>query len=248
MRARLLRAAGLAVALASVLAWGLLRPLDWPARAFTTFLLVPLPGLLLLQARLVQQLPAEEEREAVYVSSAVSVWMLAALAMLAARFSGFTREELWLRWPGILPVILAAAATVAAGVALMALARLLRVRETPLIRFLLPVTSSEKIAFAGLSVSAGIAEEIVFRAFLMAALLRAGLALPATVALSVAVFAVSHAYQGVAGVMRVALLGALLTAPILLTGSVYPAIIAHAALDLIAGLVLADWLAGEADH
>ena len=248
MRARLLRAGGLAVALVSVLAWGLLAPLQWPARAFTTFLLVPLPGLLLLQARVVQQPPREEEREAVYVSSAVSVWVLAALAMLAARFSGFTREELWLQWPDTAVVLTTAAATIAAGVALMAAARLIRIRETPLIHFLLPVTSTEKIAFAGLSISAGIAEELVFRAFLMAALLRAGLTLPATVGLSVAVFAVSHAYQGAAGAVRVALLGALLTAPILLTGSVYPAMIAHAALDLIAGLVLAGWLAGEAEH
>ncbi|MBW3553752.1 MAG: CPBP family intramembrane metalloprotease [Gemmatimonadetes bacterium] len=248
MRSRLLRAASLGVALGAVLAWGLLTPLDWPARAFTAFLLVPLPALLLLQARVVQRVPQEEEREAVYVSSAVSVWILAALAMLAARFSGFTREELWMRWPGALPVLTGALATIAAGLALMAAARLLRIRETPLIRFLLPVTSSEKIAFAGLSISAGIAEELVFRAFLMAALLRAGLTLPATVGLSVAIFAVSHAYQGLAGVLRVGLLGALLTAPILLTGSVYPAMIAHAALDLIAGLVLAGWLTGEAEH
>lgn len=248
MRARLLRAGGLAVALASVLAWGLLGGLDWPARAFTTFLLVPLPALLLLQARVAQRLPEEEEREAVYVSSAVAVWLLAALAMAAARSSGFTREELWMRWPGVLPVLAAAAATMAAGLGLMALARLLRVRETPLIRFLLPVTSSERIAFAGLSISAGIAEELVFRGFLMAALLRAGLTLPLTVVLAVAVFALSHAYQGIAGVLRVALLGALLTAPMLLTGSVYPAMIAHAALDLIAGLVLAGWLVEGARH
>lgn len=248
MTPRLIRVLGVAVAAASVLVWALLPALEWPARAFATFLLVPLPSLLLLQTRLVDRIPAEEEREAVYVSSAASVWILAAFAMLAARFSGFSRAELWMSAPALPILFGAAGATVAAGLLLMAAARLLHVRETALIRFLLPRTASEKIAFAGLSVSAGIAEELVFRAFLMAALLKAGLGLPATVVLSVAVFAVSHAYQGIAGMIRVALLGARLTAPILITGSVYPAMIAHAALDLLAGLVLADWLAGEPDH
>lgn len=248
MTQRLLRAAGLAAALGSALAFGLLEPLDWPARVYATFLLVPLPALLLLQSRVVDRVPNEEEREAVYVSSAVSVWTLAALAMAAARFSGFTRAELWLRWPGTGTALLAAAATTAAGLLLMAGARLLRVRETDIIRFLLPRTGSEKIAFAGLSVSAGIAEEIVFRAFLIAALIAAGASVAAAAALSVVVFALSHAYQGVAGVVRVALLGTILTAPVLLTGSVYPAMIAHTALDLIAGLLLADWLSGDPEH
>jgi uncharacterized protein len=62
------------------------------------------------------------------------------------------------------------------------------------------------------------------------------------VLVSIGVFAASHAYQGWIGVLRVALLGVVLTAPFLLTGSVYPSIIAHAALDILAGLVFAEWL------
>ena len=238
----------LAVGIVAALAWSLLAPLPWPARAFTTFLLIPLPALLLVQARLVTELPADAEREAVYVSSAVSVWILAAFAMLAARFGDITRAALWLSWPGTGVFLTATAATVLGGVALLFLGRLLRVPEAPLTRFLLPRTSSEKIAFAGLSVSAGIAEELVFRSFLLAALLVAGATLPVAASLGVVVFALSHAYQGTVGVIRVALLGALLTAPLLLTGSVYPAMAAHALLDLLAGLVLTKWLTGERGH
>lgn len=248
MNQKLVRGIGLAVGVGLLLAWALLQGLAWPARAFTTFLLVPLPALMLLQLRLVDRLPDDEDREAVYLSSALTIWLLAGLAMLAARFSGFSRADLWLRSPGIGPLLAAAAATTAAGVALMALARLLRVRETPLIHFLLPRTGSERIAFAGLSVSAGIAEELVFRAFLIAALLEAGASLGAAVGISIAVFAIAHAYQGLLGVARVALLGALLTAPLLLVESVYPAMFAHALLDLLAGLVLADWLTGKREH
>lgn len=248
MNQKLVRGIGLAVGVGLLLAWALLQGLAWPARAFTTFLLVPLPALMLLQLRLVDRLPDDEDREAVYLSSALTIWLLAGLAMLAARFSGFSRADLWLRSPGIGLLLGAAAATTAAGVALMALARLLRVRETPLIHFLLPRTGSERIAFAGLSVSAGIAEELVFRAFLIAALLEAGASLGAAVGISIAVFAVAHAYQGLLGVARVALLGALLTAPLLLVESIYPAMLAHALLDLLAGLVLADWLTGKREH
>lgn len=245
---RVLRVGSVVVAIASALVWAVLPALGWPARMFTTFLLVPLPALMLLQLRLVERLPAEEDREAVYLSSALTVWALAGLAMMAARFSDFERAQIWLSWPGLGSFLVVTAGVTAAGLLLMVLGRLLKVPETPLIRFLLPRTGSERIAFAGLSVSAGIAEELVFRAFLIAALLQAGASLAVAVAVSVLIFAVSHAYQGFAGVIRVALLGGLLTVPILLVESVYPAMAAHALLDLLAGLVMADWLAGDHDH
>jgi uncharacterized protein len=94
----------------------------------------------------------------------------------------------------------------------------------------------------GLSLSAGIAEEIVFRSFLIAALLYASGSMTVAVVVSIVIFAASHAYQGWTGVLRVGILGLVLTIPFLVTGSVYPSIIAHAALDILAGLVLADWL------
>jgi membrane protease YdiL (CAAX protease family) len=127
----------------------------------------------------------------------------------------------------------------------MALGRLVRLTEADLVRYLIPRTGSEKIAFSGLSVSAAIAEELVFRSFLIAALFRASGSMTLAVSVSVAAFAISHSYQGVSGVARVALLGLVLTAPFLLTGTVYPSILAHAALDLLAGLALADWLTAD---
>lgn len=242
MKPRAIALLTLGVALGCLLSWVLLDGLPWVARSFTTFLLVPLPALLLLQAQLADQMPQEAEREAVYLSSAVSVWALAGFAMLAARFSDMSRAELRLQGLDLSTLVLATGVTVGAGVGLMAMGRLLRVRESPLLEYLMPRTGAEKIAFGGLSISAGIAEELVFRSFLIAALVQAGASLPVAVALSIAIFALSHGYQGLAGVFRVALLGGVLTAPFLLTDSVYPSILAHIILDLLAGLVLADWL------
>lgn len=247
MTPRMARALTLGLAVLTTAIWLLLDGVAWPARTFTTFLLGPLPALLLLQARMAERIPEGSEREAVYISSAVSVWVLAALSMLTARFSDFSRADL--RLVSLPPdtLLLAAGLTTVAGLAIMGLGKLVRVPESALVDYLIPRTASERIAFAGLSLSAGIAEEIVFRSFLIAALARATGSLTLAVGISIGAFAISHAYQGVLGVARVALLGLVLTAPFILTGSVYPSMIAHTALDIIAGLILADWLRTDAD-
>lgn len=228
--------------------WLLLDPLEWPVRTLTALLLVPLPVLLLLQARIVDEIPEDAERESIYVSSALSVWVLAALAMLSARFGDLSRADLGLVSIPVGPLLLASGLTTLAGLAVMAAGRFLKLPESALVDYLIPRSSSERIAFFGLSVSAGIAEELVFRSFLIAALLAAFGSLGLAVAVSVAAFAVSHAYQGWTGVVRVAVLGIIVTAPLVVTGSVFPSMIAHAALDIIAGLLLADWLRGPADE
>ncbi len=236
------RALGLLVLVITFGIWLSLGSLEWPARALTTFLLGPLPALMILQARLLDQLPSAAEREGVYFSSALSIWSLAALAMLAARSSGLTRADLRIEALSTPLLLGAAGLTVLVGLAIMVVARLVHVPESPLVEYLIPRTVQEKIAFTGLSISAGIAEELVFRSFLIAVIARAAGSLAVGVAVSVAVFAVTHAYQGLGGVLRVAFLGLILTAPFLLTGSVFPAMIAHTTLDLTAGLVLAEWL------
>lgn len=247
MNARLMRALALGVSVVTLAIWLLLDDLAWPARSLTAVLLGPLPALMLVQARMVDRIPEEADRESVYVSSAVTIWVLAAFSMLATRFSGFTRADL--RLVELPPTILlgSAALTVVAGLAVMALGKLVRAPESELIDYLIPRHTSERIAFAGLSISAGIAEELVYRSFLIAALTLASGSVAIAVIVSVGAFAISHAYQGVVGVVRVAVLGAVLTVPFLLTGSVYPSMIAHAALDLLAGLVLADWLRSTDD-
>lgn len=236
------RALSLLVLVLTAGIWLSLGELAWPARALTTFLLGPLPALMLLQARLMDQLPAEAEREGVYFSSALSVWVLAALAMLAARHGGLARAELRIMPVSTAVLLGSAGLTTLAGLAIMAAGRALRLPESVLVAYLIPRSTSEKIAFTGLSVSAGIAEELIFRSFLIAVLFQASGSLVIAVVVSVAAFAITHAYQGILGVVRVALLGVILTAPFILTGSVYPSMIAHTVLDLLAGLVLADWL------
>lgn len=227
---------------AAVAAWSATAALPMAARAFTVFLLVPLPPLTWWQARSAEAAPEAVSRGALYLSSAVALWGLAAAAVAVSRASAIPPDVL-----GIRPVPLGAAIGWAAGatvtgLAVLVLARALNVRETRMVAYLIPVTPREKVGFAFLSLTAGVTEELVFRGFLLSALQRAaGSLLPALLATSL-VFGLLHAYQSSSGALRATLLGALLAAPVVATGSIYPAMAAHAAIDLVSGLILAPYL------
>jgi hypothetical protein len=60
-------------------------------------------------------------------------------------------------------------------------------------------------------------------------------------ALSLALFAVAHLYQGWGGVLKTGIAGILFTAVVAISGSLWPAIAMHALIDLGAGVMA--WLA-----
>src|SRR5215510_3396646 len=64
---------------------------------------------------------------------------------------------------------------------------------------LFPRSNAELALFVVLSLTAGICEEFLFRGFVMAVLIRAGLATWLVVLLSSAMFGLAHAYQGKGG-------------------------------------------------
>jgi membrane protease YdiL (CAAX protease family) len=59
------------------------------------------------------------------------------------------------------------------------------------------------------------------------------------------VFGFLHAYQGRHGIVRTTAVGVVMAAGVAWTGSLWPSILAHAALDLLFGLVLSKSLVGE---
>ena len=234
----------LVATVAALALWIATARLPWPARAFTVFLAVPLPVIAVLQLRALAGMPVEQlPRLPLYISSALTLWLLATIALMAAQYSHFTPELIGLR-----PVrtdLLVAWVVVGMGSAglLAALGKVLDIRESPILLHLLPVTIRERIAFIGLSVSAGICEEIVFRGFLIAALLPVLGNVLLAVLVSAFLFGVLHAYQGVTGVARAALLGAALSLSFVYSGSIYPAMVAHTGIDIVGGLWLAKRLA-----
>lgn len=243
-RGRLLTFA--AVASAAVLVWSASGELAWPARAWTAALLALLPPLMVAQAAMLPRL-GDVPRASIYLSSVVSLWLLAAVTVVVVLAGGPTLDRIGLRVAPLPATLAWSGGITVAGLLLMALANRLGLRESPFLWRLLPRTSIEKLQFVGVSITAGICEEIVFRGFLIAALRTATGSLVLAVTLSAGVFGVLHAYQRPAGALRAAALGALLALPLLLTGSLLPSMIAHAGIDILAGLWLRDVIASGHD-
>lgn len=104
---------------------------------------------------------------------------------------------------------------------------------------MLPHTRGDLLWFIALAISAGICEELVFRGYLLSVVRSAVGPWPAII-VSCLVFSVAHAYQGVGGIVRTGLIGAAFTAVVLGLGSLIPAIVAHALVDIGQGVVA--WL------
>ncbi|MFF5247739.1 CPBP family intramembrane glutamic endopeptidase [Streptosporangium sp. NPDC000095] len=103
---------------------------------------------------------------------------------------------------------------------------------------LLPRTTAERWYAAGLSVTAGVTEEIVYRGLLIAVGTGAlGLSEEVAALAALTVFVAGHFYQGWRGMFTVTLIGFALTALYLRTGSLLLPILLHALIDL-RGLLL----------
>ena len=230
---------------AGTLTWLGAAELETPARAFTVVLIGLLPPLLLVQAA-----AAPEEFEhlpvaPVYVSSMAFIWMLGIAALWAGTASGFTHEQLGLRTLPVASLLAWTGGLTLAALSIAVLGRALRWTESPLLEWLLPKSPRERAVFALVSLSAGIGEEMAFRGFLIPALRVASGSMFIAVAVSSLAFGMMHSYQRIGGALRASALGALLATPMIVTGSVIPSMAAHAAFDLLVGLVLANWLLGR---
>jgi len=232
---------GLGIA-ASIVAWQASPELPALARGLTAFLVGVFPAFSVVQAQAVGQLEVLPSRNKLYASTILSLWGLAfATALIASesrmdpRLLGvselpWTTFFLWLGFALI-------------GVAALILAfKAFGVAETRMIHHMIPQSRIEKVVYVGVSATAGICEELVFRGFLIAALIAATGSVPLAVIISAGTFGVAHAHQDATGALRATLLAFVLTVPLLATGSLYPGIAAHALVDLIAGLWLSNWL------
>ncbi len=236
----------LAVAVAAALyLWGGLGLLD---SLFTASLVVLLPVIAVVQLQIVDL--AELPRSAAYANSIATLLVLGTIALALGLWT-WDAAALGLVWPGGAALVGWSVALTLLGMAIIfasvALRRALGSGESPFLRHLLPRTSSERRTFAVLAFSAGVGEELVFRSYLIAALAgMLGGPWPAAVVAAV-LFAALHAYQGTLGIVRTAGLGLLLATPLIVIGSIWPAMIAHTAIDLLGGLVFADRLVDGLD-
>jgi membrane protease YdiL (CAAX protease family) len=209
-------------------------------------LLAAVPALAVMQVAVVAEIRIE--RLQAYWASIMTLWLLGSAAWLVGTRSAGARAL------GFVPLPPAAFAAWTVGLTVGALGIILLFREiaaragtdeSSLLRELLPRTPREKSVFALLSVAAGVGEEAAYRGYaipLLAGLMGA----PAAAALTSIVFGVLHAYQGWLGGVRTALIGGFFAWGFLAAGSLWPVVVAHTAVDLLAGLVLGERLLPQA--
>lgn len=213
-----------------------------------------LAGLLeLLPVLAVAQVPLAAgeaiDRSSAYVGSAVAIVVLGALGLLLGLRSVGV-GPMGLELPGTTDLVLWTGAGLLGGVALVLLSlgaeKLLGLDESEFVRQIIPRTGREKTLFVGVSLAAGFGEELAYRAYAIPVL--AGLVGSEWTAavLTSGIFGFLHAYQGQLGVVRTALMGLVLAGVFLWSGSIWPAILAHAVIDLFGGLVLGPRLLDEA--
>ncbi|MDQ4039294.1 MAG: CPBP family intramembrane metalloprotease [Actinomycetota bacterium] len=151
--------------------------------------------------------------------------------------------ELGLRWPdrvGAATVVIVSVILLVAAVSVRALrgGALRQVgTESAALRSvgaLLPRTDPERRLFGGVALTAGFAEEVVYRGFGIALLTAAWPSLPrwGLIAAAGVAFGVAHAYQGWAGTLTTGLLGSVLAGVYLDTGSLLIPVVLHALIDL----------------
>ena len=99
---------------------------------------------------------------------------------------------------------------------------------------LVPHTAGERRLWVPLSITAGICEEILFRGYLTA-LLASWLGPIAGVAIACLMFGFAHAYLGRRGAIRAGIAGVVMSVVVALTGSLWVAMVLHAAIDMHSG-------------
>lgn len=173
----------------------------------------------------------EDMRTSIYVSAATSLVLLAGGLFLFTLWRDVPGSALGWRVEDLRGAFAWAAGIAVAGLALVVAVTRLGLRfgmeESPVSFALMPRTGRETRGFLLMAGIAAVAEEYLFRGYLLA-VLTAALGSPvAAVAVSSLSFGVSHGYQRTIGIVRTTLLGALLALPVVWTGSLFPAIVAH---------------------
>jgi membrane protease YdiL (CAAX protease family) len=210
---------------------------------------VPWRGYQRIKKLIALEVISSADRMAIYGSTILFQWLLAGLAFWRARTHDIPVRRLGVSLPmsaavGIaLAVALTLVLVVVQAKTMSALARLPVERQGRMglfLRKLMPQSSSERVLFAGVALTAGICEEFLFRGFAITALMLvvewgSGAALASALVAS-AIFATSHLYQGLAGVLSSFVIGFVFSYVYLATGSLLPTVLTHAVVDFVAGL------------
>lgn len=194
------------------------------------------------------QVDATTARHTLWLRGAMLMWAASTLVMwlwistgVPMSSVGFRLPEGWRLWVPLAATLALAALQTSSAIKVARLPAPSEKLRAQLgsVAAISPRTASELPAFFGVSLTAGFCEELLFRGFLVW-VLQPLVGLWVAAVLSALLFGLAHAYQGLAGVIRTGLFGLVFTAIVLLTQSLWPAIVLHAAVDAMGGVLA--WL------
>ncbi|TAM84709.1 MAG: CPBP family intramembrane metalloprotease [Acidobacteria bacterium] len=208
---------------------------------FSVLLIVGVPLLSWRSARpeQLQGIP----KTAIYFSAVVSQWTLAGIGALVVFVAGpeWSAAGLAPAAPGFFEwtAVLVLVSVSGLGFFLLLEHRGWWPKESEMVQLLMPQNGRERWwAFLGLAPTAGLCEEFLYRGFLLAEMTAWFHSALWGIAISSVAFGFAHAYQGLNGMARAGLLGALLAWPVVQMGSLYPSMAAHFLIDAAALLWL----------
>lgn len=222
----------------------MLTPLDHVVMAVLVVLIPPRAWMSFRRLNAASPEDRRRLRPQLYFFAMLSQWIISGVVLTA----WITNRRPW-AWLGVIPVFTYAALGIAIGVALIVTLMALRSRgadrETMMARArarlahveaMLPHTVNELRLFSGLSITAGVCEELLFRGFMIWYLQHWLGLIPAAIVSSV-FFGFGHLYQGLKGVLQTGLVGAFMATVYLVSGSLVLPMLIHALMDLYAGYV-----------
>jgi membrane protease YdiL (CAAX protease family) len=211
---------------------------------FVLGVIVPWRGRHRLRQLLAKPSVGGAERISLYASTIVFQWLAAGVAAWRAWAHGFSAAQMGLSTAGVWRscVVAIVGGGILATLQWFNLRRMGRMGEKAPVRLrslaqrILPQSTRERLPFFALAMTAGVCEEFLYRGFAMVALTRSGLPLWTAVVISSILFGVAHLYQGRSGLLGTTLLGLVLGATRVLSGSLFPVMAWHAAVDVVAGI------------
>jgi uncharacterized protein len=222
--------------------------MPWDFALILAFLAIAVPLLGLYRVR--QLMRAREttkaERLALYGSTVVFQWLIAAVIFWRARANGLAASSLGLAIPNVTAVV--ALSILLSGLVLanqlLSLRRLaLEAANTEAIlpqlaRKVFPHDDQERLVFFAVVLTAAICEEFIFRGFAQQVFTEvSGGSVALGIMGSAALFAIAHLYQGRRGLFATFVVGMMFAAVRSWTGSLVAPIAAHFTADLTAGFL-----------
>jgi membrane protease YdiL (CAAX protease family) len=225
-------------------------PWDLAVILFLLAIVVPWRGAVRVRRLLAHPALSSRGRIAIYTSTIAFQWVLAVVTAWRCIARGWSLPSLGLAlWDR--PAAIAVGLALAATLALVQVAALRQVSRIPPERRgrlmeiagkLMPQNLIEVFPFVALVCTVSLCEEFLYRGFVYSAFQRSfgGSATAASLGSSV-LFGIGHVYQGRRGMINTLFLGMIFAGVRFWTGSLAPSVLAHFAVDLVAGFGGSRW-------